>query len=106
MWLKNNLNFFSARIRTTVIPTQYLAYKTKAFNLDPLYPIPECELDKNLCFWKAYTGSLRIEISVTNCDGFYVYFLQPTIIEALKRDALSAPRSFCATTKNITRGNG
>lgn len=72
--------------------------------------------DFPICFWQAQFGSSQIEITVTNCGSFYVYFLQPTLTEDLKTvEPLSSASNrqspgplspvYCTTEKDIHKGN-
>ena len=98
---------------------RYYAVKTHAYNEKPKFPSPGCDKDNpQICYWQAEPGSSSVEISVTNCGNFYVYFLHPTI-EVLRRDVYIPPSpsffnpkshnpsapSYCTTTENINRGN-
>ena len=98
---------------------RYYAVKAHAYQQEPKYPNPGCDEDNpQICFWEAQPGSSTVEISVTNCGSFYVYFLQPKI-EVLKRDVYRPPLpsflnpkphipsepSYCTTTESINRGN-
>lgn len=88
-----------------------------AASLKPLYPVPQCdETNPDMCSWMAEFGTSTLEISVTNCGDFYVYYLQPTMIEALKFDVLlpttnfnpnpRVPFIYCTTTEKVSAGNG
>ena len=104
--------FFLARISTTVVAARYYAVQINAVNEVPLFPVPVCDLSKRLCFWLAEFGAATLEISVTNCGDFYVYFLQPTMMETLLNIPSNPdpneplPPAYCTTSENITRGNG
>lgn len=101
--------FFSVRIKTTATVCRYNATQRNAFGVEPLFPNPECEIvdNKLICFWLPECGLSEIDISVTNCGDFYVYYLHPTTTEALLEFLpLSSPSPvYCTTGTNITKGN-
>ena len=104
-----NYFFSPSRKTTTAIATQYYAVKNHAAGGVPQrFPNPACIVEENqLCFWKESFGSSTLDISVTNCGKFFVYLLQPTMTEALKRSSSTSTPLVYWTTKeeNVTRGN-
>ena len=107
-WLKR-LFIFSARIKTTATACRYNATQRNAFGVKPLFPNPQCEIVDNrlVCFWLSECGLSEIDIIVTNCGDFYLYYLHPTTIEPLLKflPLPSAPPVYCTTETNITKGN-
>ena len=101
--------FFSARIKTTATACRYNATQRRAFGVEPLFPNPECETvdNKLICFWLPECRLSEIDISVTNCGDFYVYYLHPTTTESLFEfvPLPSAPPVYCTTEANITKGS-
>ena len=94
---------------------RYFAVERHAANeISQIYPYPECDRNNpDLCYWVTERLS-SIDIVITNCGNFYVYFLQPTASEPFKREAFSLslnpdpPRApvYCTSTESINRGNG
>ena len=102
--------FFPGRITTTVVATRYFALaRIPGGGVPSSVPNPPCITNQNnLCFWKRQFSSFQLDISVTNCGGFYVYFLQPTEFIKSAQSATNIPLRtvYCTTMENPTRGNG